>query len=222
MNNGSLIKSVSKVMGKNFWGFDDWLNFYDVNFTEKQLDSMANFPWNEGVLNSDCLLCNKIVKDCHFAFLGSDFINDEPLTIMKLQGLYPATGQPKFASYASNSWYSEEKFAREVTMSLKWHLLHQNIVSESEGKTFNDQKAMLAANYEVPPAITEVTKNMLVFLKTGNFVNSSRYARCGCVTLSGIRVFTGFFNSKYGLYIDGDWFGGRCGIGVSASRIPSK
>lgn len=205
------------VMGKNFFGVEDWSALYGVNFSQKQLRQVAEFPWDEDILNSTCPLCGKVVKDCHFAFVGLDRINGT-LTILKLQEFHPATGQPKFCSYAPSAWYSEQKFAEETTMDFRWYLLHQNIVPKSENKTYGDQKAMFTAEYEVPSAITEVTKNLLLFRKTGNFVNQSRYARCECVTSGGNRVDAGYFDEG-GLHVSPDWDDDhRYDLGVAASR----
>ena len=211
-------KLARAVMGKNFFGVEDWSALYGVNFSQKQLRQVAEFPLGEDILNSTCPLCSKVVKDCHFAFVGLDSINGKPFTILKLQELHPATGQPKFYSYAPSAWYSEQKFAKETTMDFRWYLLHQNIVPKSEDKTYGEQKAMLTADYEVPSAITEVTKDLLVFRKTGNFVNQSRYARCECVTSDGYRVSAGSFGG-HGLLVCSYWDGYRYyRIGVAASR----
>lgn len=210
-------KLARKVMGENFFGVEDWSSFYGVNFSKKQLRQVAEFPWGEDVLNSTCPLCGKVVKDCHFAFLGLDHIHGEPLTILKLQELHPATGQPRFYSYAPDAWYSKQKFAKEATMDFRWYLLHQNIVPNSQNKTYDEQQAMLTADYEVPSAVTEVTKDLLVFRKTGNFVKYLYYARCESVAWDD-RVEVGNFSEK-GLNIDYHWEGSRgFFIGVAASR----
>lgn len=211
-------KLARAVMGKNFFGVEDWSALYEVNFTQKQLRQVAEFPWGEDILNSTCPLCAKQVKDCHFAFVGLDRVNGKPLTILKWQEFHTATGQPKFYSYATSVWYSEQKFAKERTCSFRWYLLHQNIVPKSESKTYDEQKAMLTADYEVPSAVAEATKDLLVFKKTSNFVNSSRYARCEDVTSDGDRVSVGYFDES-GLVVNGYWDDVRDGsIGLAASR----
>ena len=212
-------KNVRAVMGKNFFGVEDWSAFYSANFNQRQLRQVAKFPWSEDILNSTCPLCGEVVKDCHFAFLGLDRINGKPLTILKWQELHPAMGQPKFHSYAPIAEYSGKKFAMETTMSFRWYLLHQNIVPKSEGKNYDDQKAMLTADYEVPSAVTEATKDLLVFRKTGKFVNSSRDARCKCLTSGDIRVVDVGHFSEGGLVFDGSWVG-LCvdDTGLAASR----
>lgn len=211
-------KLARAVMGKNFFGVEDWSALYGVNFSQKQLRQVAEFPWGEDILNSTCPLCGKVVKDCHFAFVGLDRLNGKPLTILKLQELHPATGQPKFYSYAPSAWYSEQNFAKETTMDFRWYLLHQNIVPKSEDKTYGEQVRMLTADYEVPSAITEVTKDLLVFRKTGNFVNPSRYARCESVASVGRRVGVGIFGGN-GLDVSYCWDDRRYScVGVAASR----
>lgn len=211
-------KLARALMGKNFFGIEDWATLYGANFSQKQLRKVAEFPWGEDILASTCPLCGKTVKDCHFAFLGLDRLNGKPLNILKLQELHPATTQPRFASFTPDSWYSKEKFATGTTCDLRWYLLHTNIVPKSEDKTFDEQKAMLPVEYEVPSAITEVAKDLLVFKKTGVCANPSRYGRCTDVDSGGGRVRVGYFGAG-GLDVGGCWGDGRCGgIGVSASR----
>lgn len=211
-------KLARAIMGKNFFGVEDWSALYGVNFMQKQLRQVAEFPWGEDILNSTCPLCGKVVKDCHFAFVGLDRLNGKPLTILKLQELHPATRQPKFYSYAPSAWYSEQKFAKETTMSFRWYLLHQNIVPKSEDKTYDEQKAMLTADYEVPSAVAEATKDLLAFRKTGNFVNPSRYAHCKDFTSGGDRVVVGNFGES-GLDVSCFWGVRRvCAVGLAASR----
>jgi len=211
-------KLARTLMGKNFFGIEDWATLYGANFSQKQLRQVAEFPWDEDILASTCPLCGKTVKDCHFAFLGLDRLNGKPLTILKLQELHPNTAQPRFYSYTPDVWYSKEKFATETTCDLRWYLLHTNIVSKSEDKTFDEQKTMLPAKYEVPSAIAEVSKDLLVFKKTGVYANPSRYGRCTDVTSGGFRVYVGPFDAD-GLIIHSSWVDSRgCYVGVSASR----
>jgi len=191
-------KRAKEIIGKNFFGVEDWSAFYGVKFSEEQISEAAEFPWGEDILNSTCPFCRNVVKHCHFAFLGLESINGEPLTIMKLQKLHPATGQPRFNV---DAWYSKEEFAREATMDFRWYLIHKSMIPKSRNKTYDDQEAILTTDYEVPSAVTEVTKDLLVFRKTGTFVNSTRWARCKCVTSDGGRVVVGFFG-KHGLTIN--------------------
>lgn len=214
-------KLARALMGQNFFGIEDWTTLYGANFSQKQLRQAAKFPWGEDVLNSTCPLCGKTVKDCHFAFLGFDRLNGKPLTILKLQELHPNTAQPRFYRYTPDSWYSWEKFATDTTMSLRWYLLHTNIVPESENKTFDEQKAMLPVEYEVPSAVTEVAKDLLVFKKTGAYANPSRYGRCTDVASDGGRVVVGVFDAD-GLPVSDYWDDERGSrLGVAASRKPA-
>lgn len=208
-------KLARALMGKNFFGIEDWATLYGADFSQKHLREVAEFPWGANILNSTCPLCGKTVKDCHFAFLGLDRLNGEPLNILKFKELHPSTDQPW---PTSGTWYSKEKFATETTCDLRWYLLHTNIVPESENKTYDEQKAMLPAEYEVPSAITEVAKDLLVFKKTGVYANPSRYGRCTDVDSFGGRVLVGVLGA-YGLLIYRYWGDGRrYDISVSASR----
>ena len=201
-------KKARAIMGENFWGPEEWFAKYGVKFTKEQIDQIENFPWDENILNSRCQFCGELVKDCHFAFLGINQINDEDLTILKWRKIYSESERPKFYSYENDVWYANEKFATTTTMPFKWHLLHKNKVPQSNDKTFRGQSEMLGTYYEVPNAITEVTKNILLFHKTKGVANESRYTRARDITnngggriivsgcnLSGIRIF--FYSGDY-------------------------
>ena len=68
---GSVHQKLARaILGKNFFGVEEWSALYGVNFTKKQLREVADFPWNEDVLNAPCpFVKGKSVKETHFAFL---------------------------------------------------------------------------------------------------------------------------------------------------------
>lgn len=185
---------VRAIMGKNYFGPEDWVKFYGASFTKKQLRELAGFPWNEEVLMSTCPLCGKTVRDCHFAHVGLETIQDSPLTIVKFREFYPETCQPKFYAYG-NAWYNDQNFATVTTMGLRWYLTHLEIVPKSENKTTQDQQAMLGTDYELPLAIEETLKNFHAFRKTGIILNPKRYARCRDLSSGGYRVGVGYLDS---------------------------
>ena len=133
-------------MNQNFFGVEEYATLYGVNFSKKQLREVSEFPWGEDVLNGPCPFNkSKTVRKTHFAFLGIDKLNGSPLTIMKFQKLHPASGQPKFYSYAPSSWYTGHPFATDKTMKLRWYLLLKDIVPNSTSTSWNDKKALLPA-----------------------------------------------------------------------------
>ncbi|MFH1111904.1 MAG: hypothetical protein V1712_02435 [Patescibacteria group bacterium] len=205
------------IMGKNYWGPENWIATYGGIYTKKQLLLLRHFNWSEEFLMSTCLLCGKVVRDCHFAHVGLETIQGSPLSIVKFRGFYPETGQPKFYAYG-NAWYNDQNFATATTLQLGWYLTHLEIVPKSEKKTTQDQMVMLPPEYEMPSAIEETMKSFHYYRQTGKYVNSNRYARCKDVTSDGYRVIAGAFDA-YGFHLD-YCRGGYCdyGIGVGASR----
>jgi len=212
-------KLARAILGKNFFGVEEWSSLYGVNFSNKQLREVAEFPWSENVLNAPCpFYKGKSVKETHFAFLGLDTFKGKPLTILKWQELHPASGQPKFYSYAPYNWYSKEKFSNELTCGFRWYLMPLEIVPKSTDKTYAEQTAMLSADYEVPLAIEEVTKVILYYRKNGIYLNPKRYGRCQDVTSDDYRVSVGCFASER-LYVGDYWVDSRnYDIGLAASR----
>lgn len=211
-------KLARALMGQNFFGVEEYAALYGVNFSKKQLREISEFPWGEDVLNGPCSFNKgKTVRETHFAFLGVEKINGSPLTIVKFQELHPASGQSKFFSYAPRSWCSQQVFATDKTMKLRWYLLLKDIVPNSINTSWNDQKAMLSAKYEVPTAVEETAKDLYVQRKTGVYPNLRVYARVDDVSSGGSRVRVGYC---YGGSIDVSYWGASGGryVGLGASR----
>jgi len=217
---GSVHQKLARaILGKNFFGVEEWSTLYGVNFTKKQLREIADFPWNEDVLNAPCPFNKgKSIRETHFAFLGLDSIKGKPLPILKWQELHPQSGQPKFYSYAPDCWYAKENFANKPTCKFRWYLMPLEIVPNSTDKTYQEQTAMSPKEYEVPLAIEEVTKLILYYRKNGIYLNSANWGRCQDVPSDGYRVHVGRFG-RDGLGVGSDWDGYRlCSIGLAASR----
>jgi hypothetical protein len=195
------------------FAIDDWQTFYRIAFTPDQMAAVGNFPWSEATLNSSCPFHKgKMVRETHFAFVGVDSV-----TMTELQRLNPKATEPRFCSYA-DAWYAKEKFATKAPLGLRWYLLLRDIVPGSENKTFDEQQAMLPAKYEVPSAVTETAKDLLVFKKTGVYVNPTRYARTVDLDSGGYRVRVGFCRAG-GVHVDSCWDSRLDGnVGVGASR----
>jgi len=212
-------KRARKIMGKNFFGIEEWSSFYGVEFSKKKLHKIAKFPWSENILNAPCPFHKgKKVNETHFAFLGLNTFKGKPLTIIRWQEIHPDSSQPKFYSYSLNSWYSQEKFANELTCDFRWYLMPLEIVPGSTSKIFREQTTILTPEYEVPLAIEEVTKVFLYYKKNGAYLNSKRYGRCRDVDSDGRRVDVGVFDSA-GLIVSFYWGASRDDfIGVSSAR----
>ena len=130
----------------------------------------------------------------------------------------PQATEPRFYSYAPDAWYSKEKFANKVKLGLRWYLLLKDIVPNSENKTFDEQVAMLPKEYEVPSAVAETAKDLLIYKKTGKYVNSQRYVRTSDLDSGGRRVFVGACGAG-GVGVSSSWDDYRRGfVGVGACR----
>ena len=211
------------VLGRNIFTDADWMSYYDAKFTKKQLREAGKFPWGEDVLNSPCpFVKGKLVKDTHFAFLGIAGINGQPLTVAKWLELHPATGQPKFY-FNQNPWHVGQPHTDVATMQLRWYLMLRDIVPGSTDKISEDQVAILPPEYEVPTTIMEVTKDILVFKKTGERPNGSWWAACTERTVKTNTAYAGYVScvgdfGENGLYVS-LWRGDRYDhVGVGASR----
>jgi len=135
-----------------------------------------------------------MVRETHFAFVGVDSV-----TMMELK---------------PESWYSREGFATTEALALRWYLLLKNIVPGSENSEFPDQKAMLPKEYEVPSAVAETAKDILIYKKTGVCMNPARYARTSDLDSVHRRVCISGGVDVYSHWDDGPYDF----VGIGASR----
>jgi hypothetical protein len=197
------------------WGLNDWVSFYGK---PEKLD-----PRIEEVMQSACpFYKGKLVADTHFAFVGVPEINGDPLTVAKWLELHPPTEQPKFY-FNTDPWHAGQPHTDVATLEPRLYVVLREIVPGSTRKTPEDQVAMLPEGYEVPTTIVEVTKDILVFRKTGKRCNGSVWAACKERTVKTDKVSAGDVSCvgrfhEFGLHVN-SWHGNQDGyVGVGASR----
>lgn len=198
------------------FGDADWASYYPLT---KKLD-----PQFEKILMSACpFYKGKQVFETHFAFLGMPAINSDPLTVAKWLEIHPADDQPKFY-FANDPWHVGQPHTDVAVLEPRLYLLLREIIPGSTGQTPKDQMAMLPLEYEIPSTIAEVTKDILVFRKTGKRCNGLRWASCSERTVKTVRAdafdvsCVGRFNER-GLCVCSWKDNGDEDVGVGASRI---
>ena len=211
------------LLGKSLIDVCDWVGLYGARFTAKEKKTALKFPWDEDVLMSpDHWEPEKLVKDTHTAFLGVEKIDGAPLTVAKLIGLHPATGQPKFY-YSDDPWHAGQPYTDVATLLPRWYLLRNETIPGSTGKDSDEQMRLIPPEYELPSTIAETTKDLLVFKKTGERPNGSRWARCVEKTVKTEKVSGGYWSivgdfDEYGLFLY-YWYGNRyIHVGCGAAR----
>jgi len=200
------------------WGMGDWVSYYGK---PEKLD-----PKVEEILMSPCPFHKgKLVADTHFAFMGTPDINGDPLIVAKWLELHPADGQPKFY-FNNDPWHMGQPHTDVAVMEPRLYIVLRAIVPGSTSKTPEEQLALLPPEYEVPTTIVEVTKDILVFRKTGKRCNGFVWAACTERIVKTDKVRPAFVGrvscvgsfDGYGLHV-GHWYGLRYGhVGVGASR----
>lgn len=206
-------KQARAILGKNFWGFEEWQKFYDARFDKEHLSwpSVNRFPWDAKFLESPCPFNpGKKIKETHFAFLGLQTLNGEPLTIMKLHELHPQTirderglqliaeGQEKVHCL----WYSRYEFATRQLCGFRWYLMPIEPVPMSTLKAYTEQVKMLPVGYEVPLTVEEITKRILLWRKSHiRFHPLIPAARCQDANIRDNVVFSCAHNEDHTFHI---------------------
>lgn len=224
-------KVTRMLLGKNFFGVEEWSKFYGVSFSKEQLHPVVEFPWTKDILNAPCPFVRGMrIKDTHFAFLGLNHLNGEPLTILKFHKLHPEAGEPRLFYYTDKTmWYGTHKFATEVTCGLRWYLMLNETIPDSGDKTYAKQMIMLPPEYEIPFACEYVAHHILYCRKNGIYLNPypglrkvASLGRCQDIVYwkdDSAHVLVGCFHHNNGLMISADWYCSHYhSFGLAASR----
>lgn len=173
-------ESARAILGKNFFGVEEWMILYGVNFTNKQLREIADFPWGEDVLNAQCpFVEGKMIKDTHFAFLGLESIKGQPLTIKRFHDLHPSTGQIRFSGRGGLNFKNRGFFTKR-TCRFRWYLMPLEIIINNDDTFLHSDQLFdtLPSEYENAFAVEEVTKHILYCRKNDIRLNPDRYGLC--------------------------------------------
>lgn len=173
-------KRTREIMGKNFFGVEEAIQYLGENPSKAQLSVLAEVPLTEEVLESR--------KDTHI--LVAVF----PMSILDIRG------EVKDQSlFYQQDWYNKKAFAKTGGVT-EWQLVRKSPVGNSMSKTWDEQQALLAEDEEIPPARVMVYTIIGHFLATGERLFENTYVRCSDLDSDGRRVNVGDF-AQGGLFI---------------------
>lgn len=192
-------KRVREIMGRNMFGVEEAIKYFEVNPSRQQLAALSEVPFTESTLE-EC-------KNTHV--LVAVF----PMSILDIRGKV----ERKLFHGHADAWYNKQAFAKDRG-EVGWHLVRKTSVKNSTSKTWDEQQALLGKNDETPNARVMVYTIIGYFLLTGERLFESIYVRCSDVDSFGARVCVGSFDS-YGLDVRSYWGGyRRSPVGVSSAR----
>jgi hypothetical protein len=191
---GSINQKLARaIMGKNFFGTQEWSVLYGVRFTKDQLLKVTKFPWSSGILNAPCpFVKGKSIRETHFAFLGLDTIEGRPFNIVRWHEIHSRPGRLHLLTLCSSD---DQIYAVYKTCYFRWYLMLLEVIPNSTNRTFRAQLEILPIEYEVPSTIEEVSKNILYHSKNNICLNPATYGRCTDITSGGSRTMVGCFDT---------------------------
>jgi len=161
-------KNALARLGPNFFGVDEWYKYFNIIFSPKQLEKIAEFPWDQKVLDSKCPICGERVKDCHFAFMGLDIDYLKFNQMIKIAG-----GErriPVGMEYAGNA------DARDLEkLRLQWYLLHIETTQNKDKWYYGKQIRNVDIRYEGSSILETKLKNSLHFIKAKSVSYNNSY-----------------------------------------------
>lgn len=174
-------KVARAIMGTNFLGIEEATRHFGVKPTKAQLAKLAEIPFTEAELQ-EC-------RDTHI--LVAVF----PMSILDIWKRVP---RKLFFSH-DGTQYNTEPFAKKRGKA-QWHLILKIKVPNSTVKIWDEQRAVLTENEEVPTAREMVYIIIGHYLATGERLFESVYVRCADLGSVGIRVSVGYFD-RFGLHV---------------------
>ncbi|MFA6272110.1 MAG: hypothetical protein WC693_03300 [Patescibacteria group bacterium] len=175
-------KQVRDIFGDNFFGIEEWSEFYGVNFSQKQLRAVSDFPWDEDFLKGPCPIHKgKELRETHFAFLGLHRVNGRRLTISRWRQLGPKNvegeySEPGQLTFGRNEYWNQHLACEGYihrACEFRWYLMPLGAIGGDLYHLDSDLDL-----YEWPSAVEEVTKLILYHRKNGIYLNKEGYGRC--------------------------------------------
>jgi len=190
-------KRAREIMGKNFFGVEEAIQYFGVNPTYTQTLVLSEIPFSEEVLQK--------AKDTHV--LVAVF----PLSVLEIRGKVDSK------LFYDQSWYNKESFAKERGEA-SWQLVRKTPVDNSTSKNWQEQLTLINEEDEVPTAQVMVYTIIGHYLATGERLFEHIYVRTSSVVSDGYRVRVGLFGSD-GLFVHRYWVDYRLDyLGVSSAR----
>jgi uncharacterized protein (TIGR02996 family) len=186
------------VGATNLLGILDVERHFRRPYAEEELRLLAEIPFSEATL-VEC-------KDTHVLFPGA------PLSLVEIRTLA--------LDACWLDWYDWETFGSDRKVGCRWHLLLQQPMPLSCGRSYDQQCAILANEEEVPFACEVTYMVMLYWLTHHERLLPDVYVRCRDNNTSGQRILVGAFHS-FGTNVCTAWDWSRVGyIGLAPIRKP--
>lgn len=144
---------VRKVMGKNFFGTEEWSKVLDRPIAVRRMPRRIAEQLLV-VLRQRCPFePNRLVKDTHVLFPGIARVKKEEVTLMWLQNHYPYF-------FDQVVWYTFQLFAN-APLEKGWYLVYRSAVPLSTGLSYREQERMLPKGYLPTSVIEEIARRFL-------------------------------------------------------------
>lgn len=182
------IEQAKKIMGNNFIGPNEL----------KKISSKLNIadPTNmKGLIPEipfTLSYLKKVSKD-YILILGIPKNKyGEKLTINKMRLMFGQNSAKKEPCFYNQDWYIEEKFAKDVSLKLKWYLIKKTVAKNSRGKNPKDIFSRLKEKESFPSAILTVFVFFsYYFLTGGGILWKHDFIWCSDKDKNGDRIYTG-------------------------------
>jgi len=185
-------KLAREIMGKNFFGIEETMQYFGVKPNRSQLSALAEVPFTEDEIRK--------VKDTHI--LVAIF----PLSILEIRDKV----ERKLFYKHEDAWYNSQSFVKAKGEAC-WQFVRKTPVENSTSKTWQEQQSLLMKNEEIPTARVMVYTIIGHFLATSEQLFENVYVRCSDVVSDGDHVLVGRFASG-GLSVSFDWDDYRYGL----------
>ncbi len=139
------------------------------------LGEVENLPLPEGILETLSEPCpvtpGKKVGETHLLVLIPDKVGEDPLTLNSLGGLVKSKGhfpRGQAPGYGNLDTDVASAYGNKKAGSSHWVLMTRDVLPESRGKSYKDQKAMVEKLvYEVPELLSAAACVFLHYLSSG-------------------------------------------------------
>ncbi len=164
--------ALSMIMGSNFISLEEAEKCLGMKFSES----------DHKVLDEGIPYSGEVLEQCQDTHI---LVPMPALSIMEIRALIPVE------IFWDQDWYTDQDFAKEKCRA-GWRLIRKTIVPDSAGKNYDEQRAQLGDDEEVPPACELVYAVALYRLASNEELFSNIWARTSALSSHGDRVDVSF------------------------------
>lgn len=190
-----------EIMGNNFFGLEEAMSHFHIIPSKEQMTAFIKIPFSEAELE-EC-------KDTHI------LVAVLPLSILEIRG------KVKRGLFCDEPWLKKQAFANDRS-EMGWRLVSKTPVENSMSKNWDEQRALISKDDEIPTAQVLVYTIIAYYLISGKRLFEKNNVRTLSFCSGDNIINVGYLNTTSLGFDTADQNYRNGSLGVSFARKPDR